>query len=80
MPPTTSSKRIGSAVGSTAETLPKKLSSVVVASEVCESLEPIIPNLNGLTPSLLSYAMPRLSASRAYSRGIMSGVFGAGPS
>ena len=35
-------------------TLPKKLFSSVVASEVCELVEPTMPNLNGLTPSLAS--------------------------
>jgi len=47
-------KRIGSAVGSRAETLPKKLFSSAVASDVCESVAPIMPNLNGLAPSFAS--------------------------
>lgn len=80
IPPTVSSKRIGSAVGSTAATLPKKLSSVVVESDVWVSVEPIRPNLKGLAPNSASYASPRLRASRAYSLGSMSFVFGAGPS
>ena len=50
----TSSNRIGSPLGSTIEALPKKLFSSVVASDVWESVDPIIPNLNGLTPSFAS--------------------------
>ena len=68
-------KRSGLAEGSSGTTLPKKLSSVVVESDVCESVEPIMPNLNGLTPKLLLVFQPALEASRAYSRGSMSGVW-----
>jgi hypothetical protein len=50
-PAITSLKRIGSADGSSVATLPKKLFSCVVDKPVCESVEPIKPNLNGLTPS-----------------------------
>ena len=50
----TSSKRTGSAVGSSWVTLPKKLFSAVVDREVCESVDPISPNLKGLVPSLAS--------------------------
>ena len=44
------------------ECLPKKLSSSAVASEVCESVEPIMPNLNGLTPSSCSSFSPSFEA------------------
>ena len=37
--------------GSEPECLPKKLSSPAVASPVWLSVDPIIPNLYGLTPS-----------------------------
>ena len=50
IPPTVSRNRIGSAVGSTAATLPKKLSYCVVESEVWLSVEPTMPNLNGFAP------------------------------
>ena len=73
-PVMTSSKRSGLADGSSGVTLPKKLSSCVVERAVCESVEPIMPNLNGFAPSFSSYFRPRFSASRAYSRGSMSGV------
>ena len=53
---------------------------MVVASAVWLSVEPMTPNFHGLTPSFASYARPRLRASRVYSFGSMSGVFGAGPS
>ena len=49
------------------------------ASDVWVSVEPIIPNLNGLTPSDCSYFRPRASAALAYSRGSMSRALGSGP-
>ena len=48
--------RVG--LGSAPLCLPKKLSWSAVASEVCESVEPIMPNLNGLTPSSCSSLSP----------------------
>src|SRR5580704_13097832 len=42
------------ALGSAPLCLPKKLSWSAVASDVCESVEPIMPNLNGFDPSSCS--------------------------
>src|SRR4030095_1967470 len=75
----TSSKRCGEDEGSSGTTLPKKLSSWVVASDVCESVDPTMPNLNGFAPSFCSYCRPRLYASRVYSRGSIAGVWTVGP-
>ena len=53
------------ALGSVEGVLPKKLSSALVESPVCESVEPTMPNLNGLAPTLASIARPVFRASRA---------------
>ena len=55
------------ALGSLGVFLPQKLLSSAVASEVCESVEPIMPNLYGFTPSFCSSCSPVCSAVRAYS-------------
>jgi hypothetical protein len=52
-----SSYRAG-APGSTGVALQKKLSSCVVARPVWASVDPIIPALNGFTPSFASRALP----------------------
>ena len=71
---TTSLTRSG--FGSTPECFPKKFSSSMAASEVCASVLPIIPNLNGLTPSCCSSFSPFFNAWREYWYWIMSGFFG----
>ena len=43
-----------SGLGSVPECLPKKFSSSTATRDVCESVEPIIPNLKGFTPSFFS--------------------------
>ena len=45
--------------------LPPKSSSAGVDSPECESVEPIIPNWNGLIPRAAPRASPRLRAERA---------------
>ena len=65
-----------SGLGSTPECLPKKLSSSTAVSEVCASVLPTIPNLNGLTPSCCSSLRPFFSAWREYSYWSMPGCLG----
>ncbi len=72
------SQRCGS--GSTPECLPKKLSSSAVASAVWLSVLPIIPNLNGLTPSSCWSFNSTLRAERAYSYCNISFFFSSEPS
>ena len=63
-----------SGLGSIGATLPKKLSSSTAARPVCESVEPIMPNLNGLVPKRCSIWSPSSRPDRAYSWGSISGV------
>ena len=71
---TTSFTRSG--FGSTPECFPKKFSSSTAAREVWASVEPIIPNLKGLTPSCCSIFSPFFKACLEYSYWIISGFFG----
>ena len=68
-----------SGLGSRAGDLPHQPSSAVEGSEEWESVEPIIPNLNGFTPSSCSSFKPLRNAARAYSYGNISGVVGLNP-
>ena len=62
-------------LGSELDVLPKKLSWSAVARPVWESVEPIMPNLYGLTPSSFSSFRPFFSADRAYSYSSISFFF-----
>ena len=60
--------------GSVEAALPKKFSSSMAGSEVWESVEPTMPNLQGLVPSFASNCSPIFRAERAYSYFSISSV------